>query len=62
MVRRIQRKGRLSAIVRTKTAAGCATALQVDLLYILVASDLNPFMQSRIPARCPPPGAATTRR
>lgn len=50
VVRRIQTRGKPSAIVRTKTGGRRRDDLsQVDLLYILVSSDLNSFMQSRIP-------------
>lgn len=51
VVRRIQTQGRLSAIVRTKTGGRVRDDLsQVDLLYILIASDLNAFLQARIPS------------
>ncbi|MCW2990318.1 MAG: alpha/beta fold hydrolase, partial [Solirubrobacterales bacterium] len=51
VVRRIQAQGKLTAVVRTRTGGRLRGDLsQVDLLYILVSSDLNPFMQSRIPA------------
>lgn len=51
VVRRIQRGGKLTATVRTKTGGRLVDDLsQVDILYILVSSDLNPYMQSRIPA------------
>jgi pimeloyl-ACP methyl ester carboxylesterase len=51
VVRRIQRDGKRSAIVRTRTGGRTRDDLsQADLLYILVAGDLNPYLQSRIPA------------
>jgi pimeloyl-ACP methyl ester carboxylesterase len=51
VVRDIQAKGRLTGTIRSKTGGReRATLSQVDLLYILVASDLNSFMQARIPA------------
>lgn len=51
VVERIRRDGPLRAIVRTKTGGRMHDQLsQVDLLYVLVASDLNAYLQSRIPA------------
>lgn len=51
VVGRIQASGKLSATIRTVTGGRQRADLsQVDLLYVLVASDLNPYMQSRIPA------------
>lgn len=51
VVRRIRARGRLSGTVRTTTGGRRTETLsQVDLLYVLVASDLNSFMQARIPA------------
>lgn len=51
VVRRIRRRGPLAGIVRTATGGRRPAALsQSDLLSILVASDLNPYLQSRIPA------------
>jgi pimeloyl-ACP methyl ester carboxylesterase len=50
VVRRIQERGKPSAVVRTRTGGRMrATLSEVDLPYILVATDLNPYMQSRIP-------------
>jgi pimeloyl-ACP methyl ester carboxylesterase len=50
VVRRIQAQGRLTATVRSKTGGRVPGDLsQIDLLYILVSSDLNSYMQSRIP-------------
>jgi pimeloyl-ACP methyl ester carboxylesterase len=51
VVKRIQRDGRLRGVVRTPTGGREPVELsQTDLLYILVASDLNPYLQSRVPA------------
>ncbi|MFL5846485.1 MAG: alpha/beta hydrolase [Solirubrobacteraceae bacterium] len=51
VVRRLQSGGKVSAVVRTKTGGRLRDDLsQVDVLYILVSSDLNPYMQSRIPS------------
>lgn len=51
VVDRIRRDGRLRGIVRTPTGGREPVAMtQTDLLYVLVASDLNPFLQSRLPA------------
>ena len=51
VVHQIQAKGRLTGTIRSTTGGRQAESLsQVDLLYILVASDLNSFMQARIPA------------
>lgn len=51
VVRRIQRQGRPAAIVRTPTGGRMRADLsEFGLLAILVGSDLNPYMRSRIPA------------
>lgn len=51
VVRAIQAQRRLRGTIRTVTGGRQRAELsQVDLLYILVSSDLNPFMQSRVPA------------
>jgi pimeloyl-ACP methyl ester carboxylesterase len=51
IVRRIQAKGNLKATIRSPTGGRePAEMSQVDLLYVLISSDLNTFMQSRIPA------------
>ena len=51
VVRMVQEEGRLSGTVRTPSGGRQREHLtQVDLLYVLVSSDLNAFMQSRIPA------------
>ncbi|MDQ1679524.1 MAG: hypothetical protein QOI42_383, partial [Frankiaceae bacterium] len=51
VVRQIQASGPLTATTRTATGGRQRISVsEVDLLYILVASDLNSFLQSRIPA------------
>jgi pimeloyl-ACP methyl ester carboxylesterase len=45
------RDGGVEGIVRTPTGGRMPVALsQTDLIYILIASDLNPYLQSRVPA------------
>ena len=51
VVRQIQAYGPLTGTTRTATGGRQRVSVsEVDLLYILVASDLNSFLQSRIPA------------
>ncbi|MCW2968224.1 MAG: alpha/beta fold hydrolase [Solirubrobacteraceae bacterium] len=51
VVKQIQADGPLQGTIRTATGGRRPVSVsEVDLLYILVASDLNGFLQSRIPA------------
>jgi pimeloyl-ACP methyl ester carboxylesterase len=51
VVRRIQQDGPLRGVIHIGTGGREHVAVsEVDLLYILVASDLNSFLQSRLPA------------